>query len=62
MVLAEARPAARIKGVGRRVRQEIRDILRDHLYRNESCGESPLCAINEPIDAWVGRAGKDSVR
>ena len=29
------------------------DVLKEHLYRNESCGDTPLCGLSEPIDPWV---------
>ena len=53
LVLAEAKPGALIKGAGRRIRRTLREVLKDHLYRNEACGETPLCGLSEPIDPWV---------
>jgi len=53
LVLAQARPGARIKGAGRRIRRTIRDVIKDHLYRNEACGETPLCGLSEPVDPWI---------
>jgi hypothetical protein len=52
-VLTESKPGAKIKGTGLKVRRTLRDAFRDHLYRNEACGETPLCSINEPVNAWV---------
>jgi hypothetical protein len=62
MVLAQAKPGALIKGAGRRVRRAIREVLRDHLYRNESCGETPLCGLSEPIDPWARHQIKGAVQ
>lgn len=53
LVLSQAKPGARIKGAGRRIRRTIREVLKDHFYRNESCGETPLCGLSEPVDPWA---------
>lgn len=53
LVLVHARPGSLIKGAGRRIRRTVRDVLRDHLYRNEACGATPLCGVSEPVDPWV---------
>jgi hypothetical protein len=55
-ILSEAKHGANIRGAGRSVRRTIRDLFRDHLYRNEACGETPLCSINEPVSPWLRHA------
>ena len=62
LVLTQARPAAPIKGAGRRIRRAIREVLRDHLYRNEACGVSPLCGVSEPVDPWARHAKPGAVQ
>ncbi|HKS16229.1 MAG TPA: hypothetical protein VJU16_02900 [Planctomycetota bacterium] len=56
LVLAQARPGNLIKGAGRRIHRAIREVLRDHVYRNEACGVTPLCGVSEPVDPWSRRA------
>jgi hypothetical protein len=52
VVLSEAKPGARIKGAGRRLHRAVRESLHGRLYRNESCGGTKLCEVNEPADLW----------
>lgn len=49
---AHARPGEALHGVARSLRARVEETLRGRLFQADTCGDLPLCGMNEPYDPW----------
>jgi hypothetical protein len=58
---ALALPGRKLEGAARTLRRRVEEILRGRLFAAESCGNLPLCGMNEPYDPWDARDAANRV-
>jgi hypothetical protein len=45
-------PGKRLHGVAPALKLQLEKAFRGRIFRSESCGQSPLCGMNEAYDPW----------
>ena len=49
---AQGRPGQALHGVARDLRARVAETLRGRLFTAGTCGDLPICGMNEPYDPW----------
>jgi hypothetical protein len=50
--VARVHPGRPWKGLALALRRQVEKSLQGRVYRAETCGQTPLCDVNEPADPW----------
>ena len=58
----EARPGKPLPGMAKILRDRVEETLRGRLFTAGTCGDLPICGMNEPLDAWDRREPANAVR
>jgi hypothetical protein len=57
-----AMPGKHLKGISKILHDRIEETLKGRLFTAGTCGDLPICGMNEPLDAWDRREPANAVR
>ena len=57
-----ALPGKHLKGMSKILHDRIAETLKGRLFTAGTCGDLPICGMNEPLDAWDRREPANAVR
>ena len=58
----EAMPRTPLRGMAKILRDRIEETFKGRLFTAGTCGDLPICGMNEPLDAWDRREPANAVR